>query len=144
MVHQPWKDKPEPNQNKPGNLFNGMVNPHIPYGIRGAIWYQGERNSRNITFAKAYSIQLPMMINDWRRRWGQGDFPFLWAQLPNFKAVNPDPNATAFGRTRAKAWPRPSRCQHGHGHHHRYRRGQRHSSQEQTGRRSAAGQLGVG
>ena len=95
MVHQPWKDKPEPNQNKPGNLFNGMVNPHIPYGIRGAIWYQGERNSRNITFAKAYSIQLPMMINDWRRRWGQGDFPFLWAQLPNFKAVNPDPNATS-------------------------------------------------
>ena len=93
MVHQPWKDKPEPNQNKPGNLFNGMVNPHIPYGIRGAIWYQGERNSRNITFAKAYSIQLPMMINDWRRRWGQGDFPFLWAQLPNFKAVNSDPNA---------------------------------------------------
>ena len=95
MVHQSWKDKPEPNQNKPGNLFNGMVNPHIPYGIRGAIWYQGERNSRNITFAKAYSIQLPMMINDWRWRWGQGDFPFLWAQLPNFKAVNPDPNATS-------------------------------------------------
>ena len=41
-----------------------------------------------------------MMINDWRRRWGQGDFPFLWAQLPNFKAVNPDPTQRAFGRTR--------------------------------------------
>ena len=93
MVHQPWKDKAAADRNKPANLFNGMVNPHIPYAIRGAIWYQGERNSRNISFAKAYSIQLPMMINDWRRRWGQGDFPFLFVQLPNFKAVNLDPNA---------------------------------------------------
>lgn len=93
MVHQPWKDKAAADRNKPANLFNGMVNPHIPYAIRGAIWYQGERNSRNISFAKAYSIQLPMMINDWRRRWGQGDFPFLFVQLPNFKEVNLDPNA---------------------------------------------------
>ena len=93
MVHQPWKDKAAADRNKPANLFNGMVNPHIPYAIRGAIWYQGERNSRHIGFAKAYAIQLPMMINDWRRHWGQGDFPFLFVQLPNFKAVNPDPNA---------------------------------------------------
>ena len=92
MVHQPWKDKAAADRNKPANLFNGMVNPHIPYAIRGAIWYQGERNSRHIGFAKAYAIQLPMMINDWRRRWGQGDFPFLFVQLPNFKAVNLDPN----------------------------------------------------
>ena len=95
LVHQPWKDKAVADRNKPANLFNGMVNPHIPYAIRGAIWYQGERNSRHIGFAKAYSIQLPMMINDWRRRWGQGDFPFLFVQLPNFKAVNLDPNAVS-------------------------------------------------
>ena len=93
MVHAPWAKRKGANQNKPANLFNGMVNPHIPYAIRGAIWYQGERNSRHINFAKVYAHQLPLMINDWRRRWGLGDFPFLWVQLPNFKARNEDPNA---------------------------------------------------
>ncbi len=74
---------PALNQNRPANLFNGMINPLIPYGIRGAIWYQGERNAKAL--AHLYQIQLPTLIADWRTRWGQGDFPFLWAQLPNFK-----------------------------------------------------------
>ena len=78
MVHQPWKDKPEPNQNKPGNLFNGMVNPHIPYGIRGAIWYQGESNRGR---APQYRELFPAMIADWREAWGQGDFPFGFVQI---------------------------------------------------------------
>ena len=90
-----WKNKPQANQNKPANLFNGMIHPLIPYGIRGGIWYQGERNSKTVEGAKLYEHQLGLMINDWRRRWGQGDFPFLWAQLPNFKKRSDDPNAVS-------------------------------------------------
>ncbi len=67
----------------PGGLFNGKIAPLIPYAIRGAIWYQGEANT---TPEKApyYQYQLPLLVSDWRARWGQGDFPFAWAQLPNF------------------------------------------------------------
>ena len=72
-----------------------MIAPILPYGIRGAIWYQGERNARTVDSSKLYAHQLPLMINDWRRRWGQGDFPFLWVQLPNFKTRNDDPNAVS-------------------------------------------------
>jgi len=88
-----WKNKATANQNRPANLFNGMIQPLIPYGIRGGIWYQGERNSKTVGGAKLYAHQLDLMINDWRRRWGQGDFPFLWAQLPNYKKRSDDPNA---------------------------------------------------
>jgi len=88
-----WKNKAAANQNRPANLFNGMIQPLIPYGIRGGIWYQGERNSKTVEGAKLYAPQLDLMINDWRRRWGQGDFPFLWAQLPNYKKRSDDPNA---------------------------------------------------
>jgi sialate O-acetylesterase len=96
-VFAPWKGKPKADRNKPANLFNGMIAPLIPYGIRGAIWYQGERNARTVASAKLYAHQLPLMINDWRRRWGQGDFPFLWVQLPNFKARQDDPNTVSVG-----------------------------------------------
>jgi sialate O-acetylesterase len=68
--------------NNVGGLFNGKIAPLIPYAIRGALWYQGEANS---TPAKApfYEAQLKLLITDWRARWGQ-EFPFAWAQLPNF------------------------------------------------------------
>jgi len=67
--------------NHPANLYNAMIAPIIPFGIRGAIWYQGEANSAP---AKAgfYQYQLPTLIEDWRARWGY-DFPFAWVQLPN-------------------------------------------------------------
>jgi sialate O-acetylesterase len=87
-----WKDKPTADRNRPANLYNGMIEPLVGYGIRGAIWYQGERNSRSPAAAMLYRHQLPLLINDWRKRWGQGAFPFLWVQLPNFKARRADPN----------------------------------------------------
>lgn len=68
-----------------GVLYNGMIAPLIPYTLRGALWYQGEANSAGEK-AKAYQYQLPLLIKDWRARWGQGDFPFAWVQLPNFDA----------------------------------------------------------
>ena len=66
----------------PAGLFNGMIAPIVPYTIRGAIWYQGESNSSR---AQQYRKLFPGMIEDWRKRWGQGDFPFLFVQLANYR-----------------------------------------------------------
>ncbi|WP_197440050.1 sialate O-acetylesterase [Calycomorphotria hydatis] len=65
-------------------LFEGMIKPLIPYGIKGAIWYQGEANAYP-NLATEYRTTFPVMITDWRERWGQGDFPFLFVQLPNYE-----------------------------------------------------------
>jgi len=82
---------PRLNQNRPSNLFNGMINPLVPYAIRGAIWYQGERNSKTIADGTLYADQLKTMIADWRYRWEQGDFTFITVQLPNFHAKQTKP-----------------------------------------------------
>ena len=73
--------KVNPN-NYPTLLYNGMLNPIIPYGIKGAIWYQGESNASR---AQQYKRVFPNMIKDWRNKWGEGNFPFLFVQLANFK-----------------------------------------------------------
>ena len=70
-------------------LFRGMIEPLIPYGLRGAIWYQGEANCYPRR-AGEYATSFPLMIADWRERWGQGDFPFLFVQLPNFAKAKVD------------------------------------------------------
>lgn len=85
--------QPTLDRNYPSNLFNGMINPIVGYSIRGAIWYQGERNARTVETATLYRYQLPLMIKDWRTRWNQGEFPFFWVQLPNFKKRSDDPSA---------------------------------------------------
>lgn len=72
----------------PGGLYNGMLAPFIPYAIRGAIWYQGESNAER---AEQYRDLFPTMINDWRAKWGEGDFPFYFVQLANFTARNAEP-----------------------------------------------------
>lgn len=69
-------------QKRPGNLFAGCLNPIIGYGIRGAIWYQGESNASQ---AHEYRYLFPLMIKHWRSEWKQGDFPFYWVQLADFK-----------------------------------------------------------
>jgi sialate O-acetylesterase len=58
-----------------------MVAPLIPCGIKGVIWYQGENN---VPDSQLYATLFPALIADWRQRWGQGDFPFLFVQLANF------------------------------------------------------------
>jgi len=75
-------------QRSPAVLYNGMIAPLIPYGIRGAIWYQGEANAER---AYQYRKLFPTMIKNWRNNWGQGDFPFLFVQLANFKDVADEP-----------------------------------------------------
>lgn len=78
----------QPTPNQPAVLYNGMLHPIEPYGIRGAIWYQGESNSGR---PEQYAELFPAMIEAWRERWGQGDFPFLYVQLANFKALQTEP-----------------------------------------------------
>lgn len=68
----------------PSILFNGMINPLIPYAIRGALWYQGEANADYLEDAIAYENRMESLIKDWRSLWGQGDFPFLMVQLAGF------------------------------------------------------------
>ncbi|MBT3378849.1 MAG: 9-O-acetylesterase [Lentisphaerae bacterium] len=74
---QPRKDR-----NHPANLFNGMINPIVPFAIRGTIWYQGEGNAGR---GKHYRVQMERKITAWRQLWGY-DFPYYFVQLPNFKA----------------------------------------------------------
>ena len=81
--HHAWRA--EPASWAPAALYNGMVAPAIPYGIKGAIWYQGESNA-GAARAGLYDKLFGAMITDWRRHWGQGDFPFFFVQLANYKA----------------------------------------------------------
>jgi sialate O-acetylesterase len=74
---------------RPANIFNGMVNPIVGYGIRGAIWYQGESNAKR---GYQYSTLFPLLINTWRDLWGQGDFPFYWLQLADYKKEKASPS----------------------------------------------------
>ncbi|HHI79642.1 MAG TPA: hypothetical protein ENK02_06650, partial [Planctomycetes bacterium] len=71
-------------KNHPAGLFNAMIHPLIPFGMRGVIWYQGENNARR---AYGYRRTFPLMIRDWRRRWGEA-FPFLFVQLAGFRVRN--------------------------------------------------------
>jgi len=81
----------------PTLLYNGMLNPIIPYGIRGAIWYQGESNASR---AQQYKRVFPNMIKDWRTKWNQGNFPFLFVQLANFKKPVTEPSESDWAELR--------------------------------------------
>lgn len=78
IVETPWT--------RPSYLYNSMIAPLVPYGIRGAIWYQGESNARR---AYQYRELLSTMIKNWRDAWGEGDFPFLIVQLAPFGREDP-------------------------------------------------------
>jgi len=82
----------------PENIFNAMVAPVTPFGIRGIIWYQGERNSKNVPQAMHYQQQLKTLIHFYRRHWNQRseghmpeNFPFQITQLPSWHAPQSEP-----------------------------------------------------
>lgn len=81
----------------PMSLYNAKIAPLVPYGIRGAIWYQGESNAGR---AYQYRTLFPAMIEDWRSHWRQGDFPFLFVQLANFQAPLQKPGESAWAELR--------------------------------------------
>lgn len=72
--------------NAPSNLYNAMIAPLVPYAIKGVIWYQGESNGDRLNNAVEYATLFPRLINNWRAKWNQGNFPFLYVQLANFRA----------------------------------------------------------
>lgn len=82
----------------PGNIFNAMIHPIRPYGIRGMIWYQGERNAKNVPQALHYRQQLPRMFEYYRASWhelsgGNTDrqFPCYFTQLPSWNPPQTEP-----------------------------------------------------
>ncbi len=91
---RPWKRAPRgPGDSwTPSGLFNGMINPLLPYALRGALWYQGESNADR---AAEYHALFAAMITAWRRHFGQGDFPFYWVSLANYR-VPDDPSDTTY------------------------------------------------
>lgn len=77
----------------PSLLYNAMINPLIPYAFQGVLWYQGEAN---VTRAQQYKKAFPLMINDWRAKWKQGDFPFYFVQLSTFDEAGGNSNKGSF------------------------------------------------
>lgn len=67
---------------QPTGLYNAMVHPLVPFGIRGAIWYQGEANRFD---GMMYHDKMKGLIAGWRQQWSRGDFPFLYVQLAPFR-----------------------------------------------------------
>lgn len=82
---------------RPANIYNGALKPTIGYGIRGAIWYQGESNASR---AYQYRELFPLMIKNWRDEWQQGDFPFYWVQLADYLDEKPEPADSAWAELR--------------------------------------------
>ncbi len=82
---------------KPGGLYNGMIGPILPYTIKGVIWYQGESN---VGKAMEHYTLFPALIKNWRDKWQQGDFPFLFVQLPNFNEAQNNPSESGWAMFR--------------------------------------------
>jgi sialate O-acetylesterase len=80
----------------PSGLFNGMISPLLPYGLRGVLWYQGESNAER---AEEYAPLFARLITSWREHFGQGDVPFYWVNLANFNPVE-DPTGLTYARLR--------------------------------------------
>ena len=85
---RPRDPNPFNSSHYPSGLYNAMIAPLVPFGIKGAIWYQGESNAGR---AYQYRVLFPAMIQSWRKVWAQGDFPFFWVQLANFLQVDDQP-----------------------------------------------------
>lgn len=94
---KPFPQSMTGNPNQVTVLYNGMLAPLEPFGITGAIWYQGESNAGRAT---QYRTLLPTMIKDWRNRFGQGDFPFLVVQLANFMQQQSEPVQSGWAELR--------------------------------------------
>ena len=82
---------------RPANIYNGVLHPTIGYGIKGTISFQGESNGGA---AYEYGYLFPLMIQHWRNEWKQGDFPFYWVQLADFKDEMPLPGDSQWAELR--------------------------------------------
>jgi sialate O-acetylesterase len=82
---------PAQDQHQPTVLFNAMINPIIPYAIRGAIWYQGESIVGGPDGLLLYGHVMDTLVTQWRKLWGEGNFPFYAVQLPGQVNVSNNP-----------------------------------------------------
>ena len=82
---------------QPLGFYNAMLAPLLNLSIKGVIWYQGESNTDR---PREYVRLFPALIQDWRRQWGQGDFPFLFVQLANFMEAQGNPSESHWAETR--------------------------------------------
>ena len=69
-------------------VYNSMIHPLTDYGIKGVLWYQGESDDGE-ELAFNYRKNFPLLVNDWRTKWGIDQLPFLCVQLPNFNGNKP-------------------------------------------------------
>ncbi len=83
---------PKAGAKTPALLFQSMIAPLIPFAIKGAIWFQGESGPG---VPVAYDKLFQIMITDWRKHWGLGDFPFYFVQLPNGSPATREAQAKA-------------------------------------------------
>ncbi len=111
----------------PALLWNGMIAPLTPLPIRGVIWYQGESNSA-LERWPLYDRIMRTLIEDWRRQWGVGAFPFLYVQISNFKSSPLEDWASL----REQQFKTLGAAQHRHGRHHRHRQPRRRPSHRQA------------
>lgn len=109
-LHGEWKFRTSVNLNEvgmppqknvesphyPATLYNAMIAPIVPYTIKGAIWYQGESNAGR---AYQYRTLFPLMINDWRTKWGYA-FPFYYVQLANYMKTMEEPAPSGWAELR--------------------------------------------
>jgi sialate O-acetylesterase len=77
-----------PRRDNSCGMYNGMIAPLVPFGIKGALWYQGESNGGE---GISYFHKMQALIGGWRKAFGVGDFPFYFVQLANFQNPNPNP-----------------------------------------------------
>jgi sialate O-acetylesterase len=82
---------------KPGGLYNKMIAPLLATSIKGVIWYQGESNASR---AEEYRKSFPALIVNWREKWKQGEFPFLFVQLANFMDKKSEPSESDWAALR--------------------------------------------
>ncbi len=93
----PSKPKDKLGINTPSTLYNAMIAPLTKLSIKGFIWYQGESNSWR---AYQYRSLFPLMINDWRKQFNQGDIPFLFVQLAGYSGITKDPIESTWAELR--------------------------------------------
>ena len=79
----------------PTMLYNAMIHPLLRTPVKGVLWYQGESNA-SPEDAFVYRTLFADMIRDWRAGWGGGELPFLWVQLANFMAAQPEPSESSW------------------------------------------------
>ena len=82
---------PVQDQHQPTVMFNGMIQPVIPYAIRGFLWYQGESIVGGKAGVELYPHTMETLVKDWRQRWGEGELPFYFVQLAALENVSNNP-----------------------------------------------------